>query len=58
MAKCPNCRKEIAKPDRTLENSTFCIEAFTCNECGICFKESRWEVIPIAPSIFTKIKSE
>jgi uncharacterized Zn finger protein len=41
MAKCPNCGKEVAKPSRKIENSCFCIAAYTCNNCGTCFKEIR-----------------
>ena len=38
MAKCPNCGKEVAKPDKSLENHWFHIEAYKCKSCDCCFK--------------------
>jgi len=38
LAKCPNCGKEIAKPERFLKNKVFNIEAYTCDGCGERFK--------------------
>jgi ssDNA-binding Zn-finger/Zn-ribbon topoisomerase 1 len=38
MVKCPNCEKELTKPDRKIENSMFTIAVYTCNKCGTCFK--------------------
>jgi endogenous inhibitor of DNA gyrase (YacG/DUF329 family) len=29
LVKCPNCGKEVSKPDKTLKNGTFCIDAYT-----------------------------
>jgi DNA-directed RNA polymerase subunit RPC12/RpoP len=34
MVKCPDCGKEIEKPDRSLENQYFVVEAYTCDGCG------------------------
>ncbi|HUK84326.1 MAG TPA: hypothetical protein VLU95_00540 [Candidatus Acidoferrum sp.] len=38
MIKCPNCGNEISKPEKTLKNCVFQIEAYTCNACGKSFK--------------------
>jgi len=32
--------KELAKPDKKLENSVFCVARFTCDSCGTIFKYS------------------
>ncbi len=38
MAKCPNCGKELSKPNKSLKNKFFHIEAYTCDGCGTNFK--------------------
>jgi transposase-like protein len=38
--KCPNCGKKLEKPDKKIENSHFCLAAYTCTECGTNFKVS------------------
>jgi hypothetical protein len=38
LAKCPNCSREVSKPERALKNKFFHVEAFTCDECGTHFK--------------------
>jgi len=38
MANCPNCGKELAKPERRIANSVFCIEVYTCDKCELSFK--------------------
>jgi transposase-like protein len=40
MPKCPNCKKEITNPEKTLKNQVFQIDAYTCNSCGHNFKVS------------------
>ena len=37
---CPKCGKELAKPDRKLENSVFYVALFTCDTCGTKVKFS------------------
>jgi hypothetical protein len=39
-ANCPKCGKELVKPDKTIENSVFCVARFTCDSCGTIFKYS------------------
>jgi uncharacterized protein with PIN domain len=41
MAKCPNCKKELAKPDKKIETHAFRIEVYSCDSCGISFKVVR-----------------
>ena len=38
MAECPYCHKEVSKPQKSLENRFFLIEAYTCDECKGKFK--------------------
>jgi transposase-like protein len=38
---CPNCGKELAKPDKKLENAVFCVARYTCDACGTTFKYSK-----------------
>jgi predicted RNA-binding Zn-ribbon protein involved in translation (DUF1610 family) len=38
MAKCPNCGKEVSKPDKSFKNMVFHVEAYACKKCGYCFK--------------------
>jgi len=38
LIKCPNCGKEQDKPEKSLENCFFQIEAYRCDVCGHCFK--------------------
>jgi transposase-like protein len=38
--KCPKCGKKLETPDRKIENSHFCLAAYTCTECGTNFKVS------------------
>ena len=42
MAKCPKCRKEVSEPEKSFKNSSFHIEAYTCNECNCNFKVMNW----------------
>jgi predicted RNA-binding Zn-ribbon protein involved in translation (DUF1610 family) len=39
MAICPNCGKKVTTIKKKIENSHFCISAYTCDSCGTCFKE-------------------
>jgi len=39
MAKCPNCKKEMAKPNKTWEYGQFAVQAYSCNNCGTDFRE-------------------
>jgi len=41
MAKCPNCGKEVSKPDKSFKNVVFHIEAYTCPECKHHFHQAR-----------------
>jgi len=41
MAKCPNCGKVVDKPDKSLKNSFFNIQAYTCDKCFKHFKETK-----------------
>jgi hypothetical protein len=38
MAKCPNCRKEVSKPEKTWSYGIFKVDAYSC-ECGTRFRE-------------------
>jgi predicted RNA-binding Zn-ribbon protein involved in translation (DUF1610 family) len=38
MVNCPNCGKELTKPDKKLENAFFRIAIYTCDKCGTTFK--------------------
>jgi ribosomal protein S27E len=35
---CPKCGKELAKPDKKLENTAFFVAHFTCDCCGTTVK--------------------
>ena len=39
MVKCPKCKKEITKPDKTWKYRVFKAEAYTCSNCGTKFRE-------------------
>jgi predicted RNA-binding Zn-ribbon protein involved in translation (DUF1610 family) len=41
MADCPNCGKEVAKPDKKIENAFFHIVIYTCDRCGTSFKVAK-----------------
>jgi ribosomal protein S27E len=38
---CPNCGKELAKPDKKLQNAVFYVALYTCDACGTTFKYSK-----------------
>jgi hypothetical protein len=38
MAKCPNCKKELAKPKKTWTYGIFKVQAYSC-DCGTDFRE-------------------
>lgn len=38
MAKCPACKKEIAKPDKTWKYGQFTVQAYLCS-CGAKFRD-------------------
>lgn len=38
MVNCLNCGKELAKPEKKIENSFFCLAVYKCDVCGISFK--------------------
>jgi len=40
LAKCPKCGKENSKPKKTIQNYMFCLECFTCSDCGTYFSVS------------------
>lgn len=39
MAKCPNCGREMVKPEKSWKFSQFDVQAFTCSNCGTRFRE-------------------
>jgi hydrogenase maturation factor HypF (carbamoyltransferase family) len=39
MTKCPKCKKEVAKPEKTWKYSLFTVQAFSCNNCGTQFRD-------------------
>ena len=41
MARCPECGKVVSAPDKSLKNSLFHIEAYSCKECGTHFKVTK-----------------
>jgi len=38
MAKCPNCGREVSKPEKVLRNCMFAVEGYMCPDCQTCFK--------------------
>jgi hypothetical protein len=38
MVKCPNCKKEMTKPDKTWKYGVFTAQAYSCS-CGAKFRE-------------------
>jgi len=41
IVNCPKCGKELAKPDKKLENSVFYVALYTCDMCGAKFKYAK-----------------
>lgn len=39
MVKCPNCKKEMIKTDKSWKYGLFAVEAFSCTNCGTQFRE-------------------
>ncbi|MEM2738935.1 MAG: hypothetical protein QXK93_08125 [Candidatus Bathyarchaeia archaeon] len=39
MAKCPNCKKEVDKPNKTWKYGIFTVKAYTCPNCQTQFRE-------------------
>ncbi|MEM1582061.1 MAG: hypothetical protein QXK89_06085 [Candidatus Bathyarchaeia archaeon] len=39
MAKCPNCQRNMEKPDKTWKYGIFTVNAYTCENCGTQFRE-------------------
>ena len=39
VIKCPNCRKEMAKPSKEWKYGQFVVEAYVCNNCNAKFRE-------------------
>jgi len=39
MVKCPNCKKEQAKPKKTWKYWQFNVQAYTCSNCKTEFRE-------------------
>lgn len=37
MVECPNCKKDVSKPKRTIENSVFHLSYYVCDNCGKTF---------------------
>jgi predicted RNA-binding Zn-ribbon protein involved in translation (DUF1610 family) len=40
MVNCPNCGKELGKPEKKIENSYFCLALYLCPKCGHHFKKT------------------
>ena len=40
LVKCPKCGKAATKPERSLKNCFFKIDAYKCEFCGQEFKET------------------
>lgn len=38
MTKCPDCKKEISKPEKSWKYGQFKVEVFSC-ECGTQFRD-------------------
>ena len=39
MVKCPSCGAEAEKPSKTWRYGVFTVDAYTCEGCGLRFKE-------------------
>jgi len=39
MAECPNCKKEIAKPQKTWKYGQFTVQTYSCSNCNTQFRE-------------------
>jgi hypothetical protein len=39
MTKCPNCKKEVTKPNKTWKYGQFTVQAYTCNYCKTQYRE-------------------
>ena len=39
MVKCPECKKEVAKPSKKWDYARFTVELFECGRCGTKFRE-------------------
>ena len=38
MVTCPNCKKEVSKPEKTWTYEPFTVQAYSC-DCGTDFRE-------------------
>ena len=39
MTNCPNCKKEVAKPEKKWKYGAFSVQAYTCTNCKTKFRE-------------------
>jgi transposase-like protein len=39
MTKCPKCRKDNAKPQKTWKYGHFTVQSFRCNNCGTQYRD-------------------
>jgi len=39
MAKCPNCKKDLSKPEKTWTYGIFKVQAYSCDSCGMVFRD-------------------
>jgi uncharacterized CHY-type Zn-finger protein len=39
MSKCPKCRQDLSKPNKTWKYGQFMVHAFLCGNCGTQFRE-------------------
>jgi len=39
MAKCPNCKKEQNKPEKTWKYGQFTVQAYSCSSCGAQYRD-------------------
>jgi uncharacterized C2H2 Zn-finger protein len=40
LVKCPNCEKEVIKPEKSFINMVFSVEAYKCGDCKTKFKKA------------------
>jgi DNA-directed RNA polymerase subunit RPC12/RpoP len=37
--KCPNCKKEVSKPEKTWKYGRFNVQAYKCSNCSTQFRD-------------------
>jgi hypothetical protein len=46
MAKCPYCKKEVQKPNKSWKYGIFQVKAYTCGNCGTQFRDYELDGMP------------